>query len=83
VVEEDSDVADGDMLSVASTSEHPMDSWLLDSTCSFHVTSNRCWFDTYMSVNSRIVTMGNGAQCKITEIGSIKIKKFDRVVKML
>jgi hypothetical protein len=83
MVEDDSDVADGDMLSVASTSEHSVDSWLLDSACSFHVTSNRCWFDTYKSVYSCIVTMGNGAHCKITGIGSIKIKMFDGVVRTL
>lgn len=35
VVEEDSDVDDGDLLSVASTFEHPVDYWLLDSACSF------------------------------------------------
>jgi hypothetical protein len=41
IVEDNSDDADGDMLSVASTSEHPVDSWILDSACSFHVTPNR------------------------------------------
>jgi hypothetical protein len=51
-----------------------VDSWLLDSTCSFHVMSNRGWFDTYRSVNSGIVTMGNGSHYKITGIGSIRIK---------
>jgi hypothetical protein len=47
VVEDDLDAADGDMLSVASNSEHLVDSWLLDSACLFHMTSNRDWFDTY------------------------------------
>jgi hypothetical protein len=83
VVEDNSDDADGDMLSVASTSEHPVDSWILDSACSFHVTPNRDWFDTYKLVNSSIVTMGNGAHCKITGIGNIRIKMFDDVVRML
>jgi hypothetical protein len=54
VVEDNSEDVDGDMLSVASTSEHPVDFWILDSTCSFHVTPNRDWFDTYRSVNSGI-----------------------------
>jgi hypothetical protein len=83
VVEDNSDVADGDMFTVASTSEHPVNSWLLDLACSFHVTSNRCWFDTYRSANSGIVTMGNGAHCKITGIGSIRIRMFDGVVRTL
>jgi hypothetical protein len=83
VVEDNSDDADGDMLSVASTLEHPVDSWILDSVCSFHMTPNRDWFNTYKSVNSGIVTMGNGAHCKITGIGNIRIKMFDGVVRTL
>ena len=60
VMEDNSDDTDGDMLSIAFNSEHPMDSWILDSVCSFHVMSNTDWFDTYRSVNYGIVTMGNG-----------------------
>jgi hypothetical protein len=83
VVEDNSNDVDGDMLSVASTLEHLVDSWILDSACSFHKTLNRDWFDTYRSVNSGIVTMGNGAHCKITGIGNIRIKMFDGVVRTL
>jgi hypothetical protein len=84
-VEDNSNDIDGDMLFVASNSEHPVDSWILDSACSFHATPNRDWFDTYRSVNSGIVTMGNGAHCKIriTGIGNIRIKMFNGVVKTL
>ena len=46
VIEDNSYDADGDMLSVASNSEQSVDSWILDSVCSFHVTPNRDWFDT-------------------------------------
>jgi len=60
-----------------------MDSWLLDSACLFHVTFNRNWFDTYRSVNSGIVTMGNGAHCKITGMTNIKIKMFYGLVRTL
>jgi hypothetical protein len=83
VVEDNSDDVDGNMLSVTSTSEHPVDSWILDSACSFHVKPNRDWFDIYRSVNSGIVTMGNCAHCKITGIGNIRIKMFDGVVRTL
>jgi hypothetical protein len=83
IVEANSDDADGDMLSIASTSEHLVDSWILDSACSFHVTPNKDWFDTYRPVNSGIVTMGNSAHCKITGIGNIRIKMFNGVVRTL
>ena len=46
----DSDL-DGDMLSVSSSASRLIDSWVLDSACSFHVTPHRDWFDTYKSVN--------------------------------
>ena len=68
------------MLYVASNSEQPVDSWILDSACSFHVMH---WLDTYKLVNSGIVTMGNGAHCKITGIGNIRIKMFDCVIRTL
>jgi hypothetical protein len=83
IVEDNSNDDNGDMLSVASNSEHLVDSWILDSTCLFYVTPNRDWFDTYRSINSNIVTMGNDAHCKITGIGNIRIKMFDSVVKTL
>ena len=60
-----------------------MDSWILDLACSFHVTPSRDWFDTYRSVNSGIVTMGNSAHYKITGIGNIRIKMFNGVVRTL
>ena len=46
--------SDGDMLSVSSNSKHLMDSWILDSACSFHVTLNKDWFDTYRLFNSAL-----------------------------
>jgi hypothetical protein len=47
------------------------------------MTPNRDWFDSYKLVNSGIVTMGNGAYCKITGIGNIRIMIFDGVVRAL
>ena len=73
-MEDNSDDTNDDMFYVASNLEHPVDSWILDSACLFHITHNRDWFDTYRSINSGIVTMGNGAHCKITGIGNIKGK---------
>ena len=83
MVEDNSDDTNGDMLSVASNLEHPVESWILDSACSFHVTPNRYWFGTYRLVNYSIVTMDNSAHYKITGIGNIRIKMFNSVVRML
>ena len=78
----DSD-SDGDMLSVSSSASRLIDSWVLDSTCSFHVTPHRDWFDTYKSINCGFVLMSNDATCKVVGIGTIKIKMFDNVVRTL
>lgn len=83
IVEESSDDCDGDMLSVSANAEHVTDSWILDSACSFHMSPNREWFDTYMSVNCGTVLMGNDATCNVIGIGTMKIKMFDGVVRTL
>ena len=83
MVEEDSESGDGDMLLVSSSSNHLTDSWILDSACSYHMTPNKDWFNTYRSVNSGFVMMGNDASCKVAGIGNIIIKMFDDVVRTL
>ena len=83
VVEEDSESGDGDMLSVSSNSDHLTDSWILDSTCSYHMTPNKDWFNTYNLVNFGSIMMGNDASCKVVGIRNIKIKMFDGVVRTL
>ncbi|RVW73560.1 Retrovirus-related Pol polyprotein from transposon TNT 1-94 [Vitis vinifera] len=81
VAEEDSESGDGDMLSVSSSSNHLTDSWILDSACSYHMTPKKDWFNTYRSVNSGSVLMGNDASCKVAGIRNIIIKMFDGVVR--
>ena len=41
------------------------------------------WFSTYDLVDSTVVHMGNNAQCKVTGIGTVKIKTHDGVVRTL
>ncbi len=40
------------------------------------------WFDTYKPYNSTVI-MGNDATCLVIEIGTVKIKMFDGVVRVL
>ena len=44
---------------------------------------NKDWFNTYRSINSVSVLMGNVVSCKVVGIGNIKIKMFDGVVRTL
>ena len=75
--------SDGDMLFVSSSANWLIDSWILDSACSFHMTPHRDWFDTYKSVNCGSVLMSNDAACKVVGIATINIKMFDNVVRTL
>ncbi|KAE8673575.1 hypothetical protein F3Y22_tig00111779pilonHSYRG00138 [Hibiscus syriacus] len=51
-----SERSEGDMLSISMT--QLTDTWILDSGCSYHITPNREWFSTYMSVNSGSIYLG-------------------------
>ena len=73
----------GDMLSILSSANLLINSWILDLACSFHMAPHKDWFDTYKSINCNLVLMGNNVACKIVGIGKIKIKMFDNVVKTL
>ncbi|KAL4284674.1 hypothetical protein GQ457_16G014350 [Hibiscus cannabinus] len=82
VVQNDNlDYSDGDMLSI-STSQL-LDAWILGSGYSYHITPNREWFSTYMSVNSGSVYLGYDRCCNIVGIGEVRIKMYDGTVRTL
>ena len=47
------------------------------------MTPKKYWFDMYKPYNGGMVQMGNDATCLIIEIGTVKIKMFDGVVRVL
>ena len=78
----DSEVG-ADLLSVSSGNNALLESWVLDSACSYHMTPKKDWFDTYKPYNSGMVQMGNDVTCPVIGIGTVKIKIFDGVVRVL
>ncbi|GKC14004.1 retrovirus-related pol polyprotein from transposon TNT 1-94 [Tanacetum coccineum] len=56
---------------------------IMDSACSFHMSPNRDWFVTYEEFEGGHVFIGNDSPCKVVGIGTIRIKKHDRVVRTL
>jgi hypothetical protein len=44
---------------------------------------NRMWFDTFKSCNAGTVLMGNDARCKAIGLGTIKVRMFDGIVRIL
>ena len=82
VTSDDSEVG-ADLLSVSSSNNVLLESWVLDSACSYHMTPKKDWFDTYKPYNGGMVQMGNDATCPVIGIGTVKIKMFDGVVRVL
>ena len=65
---------------VTNEGTKPSEDWILDTTCTFHMSPNRDWFSTYKTLNSCDVLMGNNSFCNIIGIGIVKIKIFDGIV---
>ena len=60
---------------VASTSHS--DNWIMDSRCSFHITSKDEWFEDYKEIVEVQVLLGNDNPCKVVGMGSVRIKTHD------
>ncbi|KAG8481032.1 hypothetical protein CXB51_025772 [Gossypium anomalum] len=77
------DYSDGELLIASINDSKVSEEWILDLGCTFHMSPNRDWFTTYETVSEGVVLMGNNASCKITGVGTIKVKMFDGVVRTL
>ncbi|KAG8483043.1 hypothetical protein CXB51_021981 [Gossypium anomalum] len=77
------DYSDGELLVASVNNSKVSEEWILDSGYIFHMSPNRDWFTTYETVFEGVVLMGNNASCKITGVGTIKVKMFDGVVRTL
>ncbi|KAG8482488.1 hypothetical protein CXB51_024221 [Gossypium anomalum] len=77
------DYSDGELLVASVNDSKVSEEWILDSGCTFHMSPNRDWLTTYETVSEGVILMGNNASCKITGVGTIKVKMFDGVVRTL
>ncbi|KAG8486119.1 hypothetical protein CXB51_019467 [Gossypium anomalum] len=77
------DYSDGELLVTSVNDSKVSKEWILNSGCTFHMSPNRDWFTTYEMVSEGDVLMGNNASCKITGVGTIKVKMFDEVVRTI
>ncbi|KAL5580427.1 hypothetical protein UlMin_012869 [Ulmus minor] len=80
IVENDDSYETADVL-VASTSHS--DKWIMDSRCSYHITSNGDWFADYKEINEGQVLLGNNSLCKVIGIGLVRIKTHDGFERIL
>jgi hypothetical protein len=73
-----------DLVLLVTISDHRSNNkWVLDTTCTFHMSPKKDWFTTYDAVNGGLVLMGNNVACKIVGIGSIRIRMHDGIVRIL
>jgi len=57
--------------------------WLLDTAATYHICPRREWFSSLEKLDSGVVIIGNDAACQLIEIGTVRIKMFDGVVRDL
>ncbi|KAG8483146.1 hypothetical protein CXB51_022101 [Gossypium anomalum] len=77
------DYGDGELLVASVNNSKVSEEWILDSSCTFHMSLNQDWFTTYETVSEGVILMENNASCKIAGVGTIKVKMFDGVVRTL
>ncbi|KAG8496828.1 hypothetical protein CXB51_008136 [Gossypium anomalum] len=77
------DYSDGKLLVASVKDSKVSKEWILDSGCTFHMSSNQDWFITYETVSEGVVLMENNTSCKIAGVGTIKVNIFDGVVRTL
>ncbi|KAG8498737.1 hypothetical protein CXB51_005106 [Gossypium anomalum] len=68
------DYSDGELLVASVNDSKVSEEWILDSGCTFHMSPYQDWFTNYEIVSEGIVLMGNNTLCKITGVGTIKVK---------
>lgn len=59
------------------------DTWILDTRCSFHMTSRREWFTELRETGTGKVRMGNDTFSTVKGIGSIRILNDDGTTVLL
>lgn len=55
------------------------DEWILDLGYTFHINPKRSNFDTFEDFDGGRLLMGNNTNCKVEEIGTIKLKLHERL----
>ena len=57
--------------------------WILDSRCSFHMCPIKAWFEDFKEADGGHVLLGNNKHCKILGTGTVKIKHYDGIERVL
>ena len=79
VSEENSDTTDVFSVTIINLA----DEWILDLGCSYHMSPNRAWFNTYQPIHGGKVLMRNNVAYKVVGICTIQIKMHDGIIRTL
>jgi len=53
--------------------------WIMNSRCSFHMTSNSLCFQEFTKIEGGSSLLGDSKSCKIIIIGTTKFRLYDRI----
>jgi len=56
---------------------------MLDTGVTYHVCPNRDWFCIFEKLDGSFAITGDDHPCKVEEIGTVRIKMFDGMVREL
>ena len=57
--------------------------WIMDSSCLLHMTPDKPQFKKFSKLQGGSVLLGNNKPCKIQGIGSIGLKLYDGIEKII
>ena len=57
--------------------------WILDLGCSFHMCAIKAWFEDFKEADGGHVLLGNNKHCKILGTGTVRIKGYDGIERVL
>ncbi|RVW41324.1 Retrovirus-related Pol polyprotein from transposon TNT 1-94 [Vitis vinifera] len=57
--------------------------WILDSRCSFRMCPIKAWFEDFKEADGGHVLLGNNKHCKILGTGTVRIKHYEGIERVL
>lgn len=51
--------------------------WVLDSGCTYHMTPNKTWFESFKTEEGGRVLLGNSKACKVLGQGTMRLKVYN------
>jgi hypothetical protein len=83
ITSKDGEVLYSEVATVSTDRKELTKVWLMDSEATWHMTPNRDWFHTYEPISEGSVFIGNDHALEIAGIGTIKLKMYDGLIRII